>query len=147
MAEEWNSLGELIDPALMPLTRIVNSALDGVAGQSDAVLAEVFNYVGSDLLFYRAGEPPPLVEAQTKAWDPVLDWCRETFGVRFVLAEGLIHVAQPAPMLEAMRRAIADAVGEGPGALFRIAALNVMTTPDRFGATGSGCPARRDDRR
>jgi chaperone required for assembly of F1-ATPase len=30
LANEWAAVGEIIDPALMPLTRLVNSAIDGV---------------------------------------------------------------------------------------------------------------------
>ena len=128
VADEWNDLGATIDPAAMPLTRIVNAAIDGVAGQMHEVTAEIVSYIGSDLLIYRAGGPAQLVDAQAACWDPVLDWCRQTYGVRFVLAEGLMPVAQPPETLAAMRRAVLDAVDEGAGTPFRLAALNVMTT-------------------
>ena len=128
VADEWNGLDAVIDPAAMPLTRIVNAAIDGVAGQMDEVLAEIVNYVGSDLLIYRAGEPAQLATAQAARWDPVLQWCRQTYGVHFVLAEGLMPVAQPPETLAAMRRAIAQAIGDGLSAPFRLAALDVMTT-------------------
>ena len=36
MADEWSAQGETIDPSAMPLTRIVNSAIDGVACRLDA---------------------------------------------------------------------------------------------------------------
>ncbi len=128
LATEWNDLGETIEPGKMPLTRIVNAAIDGVAGNAAAVLDEVVNYAGSDLLFYRAAEPEPLVAEQAEAWDPVLDWCRDEYGARFVLGEGVVPLAQPAATLSILRQAFAEAVGEGPGAPFRLTALNVMTT-------------------
>lgn len=128
LAAEWNRLGETIDPALMPLTRIVNAALDGVAGQDRAVFDEVAAYVGSDLLLYRAAEPEALEAEQARSWDPVLDWCREAFGARFILAQGVMHVAQPAASLSIMRQALAEAIGEGRGAVLRLTALSVMTT-------------------
>ena len=31
-AGEWNDVGEYIDPAIMPVTRIVNTAIDGISG-------------------------------------------------------------------------------------------------------------------
>ena len=39
-------------------------------------------------VFYRAEAPEGLVARQAQAWDPVLDWARETLGARFVLARG-----------------------------------------------------------
>ncbi len=128
VAAEWNALGDVIDPGLLPLTRIVNAAIDGVVAEAAAVEAEITHYVGTDLLLYRAGEPEPLVAAQAQAWDPILDWCRHEFGARFFLAEGIMHVEQPAATLSVMARVIADAVGQGPGGPLRVAALSVMTT-------------------
>jgi len=72
IAEEWAAQEEKIDPATMPLTRIVNSALDGVATQMDAVREEIVRYAGSDLICYRAGEPASLVERQETAWAPLV---------------------------------------------------------------------------
>ena len=128
MADEWEAQGEFIDPAAMPLTRIVNSALDGVAREMAATLDEVVKYAGSDLLFYRAGDPASLVAEQAAAWDPVLDWLRERHGARFVLSEGITFVAQPEASLAAVRRALEAFVGEGEAAPLRLAGLHVMTT-------------------
>jgi len=123
VAEEWRSLGDVVDPAGMPFTRIVNSAIDGVAREMEAVAADCVKYAGSDLLCYRAGDPERLVARQNETWNPVLDWMHERFGARFVLAEGVMFCAQPEPTLDAVRDEVA-AVG-GPLAL---AALHVMTT-------------------
>jgi chaperone required for assembly of F1-ATPase len=123
LAEEWNRQGSEIDPRAMPLTRIVNSALDGVAPRREAVIADIAKYAGSDLVCYRAGEPERLVEAQAAAWDPVLAWAREALGARFVLGEGVVHVEQPVAALDAVRARL-----EGIASPFRLAALHVMTT-------------------
>jgi chaperone required for assembly of F1-ATPase len=123
IAAEWEAQGEFIDPATMPLTRIVNSALDGVAQEIDAVRAEVVKYAGSDLLCYRAGDPASLVAEQSAAWDPVLDWARAQWGVRFVLAEGVMFVDQPAAALDAVRQAVDKVTAPLP-----LAGLHVMTT-------------------
>ena len=128
VADEWNKLGEVVDPAEMPLTRIVNSSIDGVADQFDAVFDEVAGYAASDLLVYRAAEPARLVEAQSAAWDPVLDLFRSEHGARFILAQGVMHVAQPPATLSLIRQALAEAVGQGAPAPFRLACLNLMTT-------------------
>src|SRR4051812_18368604 len=57
MAAEWNAQGEFVNPATMPLTRLVNSAIDGVSREMDAVRAEIVRYAGTDLLCYRADGP------------------------------------------------------------------------------------------
>ncbi len=123
LAEEWGAQEDVIDPARMPLTRLVNSALDGVAERREAVVDDLAAYAGTDLVVYRAGDPARLVAAQAAAWDPVLDWAHETLSARFMLSEGVMHVTQPAESLAAIRRAI-EAV-ESPTAL---AGLHSMTT-------------------
>ena len=57
VAEEWHAQTELIDPTRMPLTRILNAALDGVAAAMDAVATEIVSYAGTDLVCYRAEGP------------------------------------------------------------------------------------------
>jgi chaperone required for assembly of F1-ATPase len=123
LAGEWGAQGAEIDPSTMPITRIVNSAIDGVAPRRAEVVDDLVRYSGSDLTCYRAGEPDRLVRAQDAAWGPVLDWAKETHGARFNLAEGVIHVAQPEEAVAAIRRAV-DRI-DSP---FGLAALHVMTT-------------------
>ena len=123
LAGEWNAQGDFIDPASMPLTRIVNSALDGVVREMEEVRAEIVKYAGSDLLCYRAGEPTSLVEAQARAWDPILAWAREELGARFICAEGVIFAAQPEPAIAAVARQVGQVTSP-----LALAALSVMTT-------------------
>ncbi len=123
VAEEWQGQGGEIDPSTMPVTRIVNSAIDGVAPRKAEVVDDLVRYAGSDLVYYRAGEPERLAKSQDDAWSPVLDWAKETHGARFTLGEGVMHVAQPEEAVAAIRRAI-----EQIGSPFALAALHVMTT-------------------
>ena len=120
VAAEWNAQKDEIDPARMPLTRLANAVIDAVAEKPDAVAAEVEKYLGSDLLFYRAEAPAGLIERQGQAWDPVLAWARDAFGARFVLAQGVVHVAQPSEAIAAVRAAI-------PNELWRLGALSSIT--------------------
>ena len=120
IAAEWN---RQVDPATMPLTKLANTVIDGVAIQADGVRDEIVRYAGSDLVFYRAGEPDALVSVQSAAWDPVLAWAREALGARFVLSEGVMFVEQSAAALAQVRSALPGA--EKP---FRLAALHVLTT-------------------
>ncbi len=128
IAGEWAAQGETIDPATMPLTKLVNSALDGVADHMAEAEAEVVKYGGSDMLCYRAGEPESLAAAQAAAWDPLLAFARDKLGARLALAEGVMFAAQPEESRAALARAVRAYVGEGPGAPLRLAALHVMTT-------------------
>ena len=95
IAAEWDAQGERIDPAAMPLTRLANTIIDGVAPNPEPLRQEIANYLGSDLVCYRAATPEGLVARQAQHWDPVLAWAREAHGARFVLSEGVIFVAQP----------------------------------------------------
>jgi chaperone required for assembly of F1-ATPase len=106
----------------MPLTKLANSAIDGVMDRLADVRAEIVKYAGSDLLCYRADTPPELVRRQQEAWDPVLAWASEVFGARFTVAQGIMPVAQPEP-----GRAAVGAVLERYEA-FPVAGLHVMTT-------------------
>jgi chaperone required for assembly of F1-ATPase len=128
IAAEWAKQGAAIDPATMPLTKLVNSALDGAATQMAEVEAEVAKYAASDLICYRAGEPESLAAAQSAAWDPLVAFARDRLGARLALAEGVMFIEQPQAALDAIARALRAYVGEGAGAPARLAALSVMTT-------------------
>ncbi len=123
VAGEWNAQIEVINPHLMPATRIVNTALDGVSTMMPEVAAEIAAFAGSDLVCYRAADPVGLVELQALHWNPVTDWAMDHLGAHFVLAEGIVHANQNS---EALAR-ISSAVGIycDPIAL---ACLHVMTT-------------------
>lgn len=123
LVAEWAAQATHIDPATMPMTRIVNAAIDGVAGEMEAVRAEIVKFAGSDLICYRAREPTALVEMESAAWDPVLAWARDTLGAQFAAAQGITFVSQP----EAAVAVIAEAVAavRQPIAL---ACLHTMTT-------------------
>lgn len=108
MAVEWNAQREVIDPATMPLTRLANAIIDGVATAPFPVAEEIAKYVASDLLFYRVAHPLELRDRQARYWDPILVWARETLGADFKLGEGIIHVAQPEAAVAAARAAFPD---------------------------------------
>jgi chaperone required for assembly of F1-ATPase len=120
-AAEWNALPEFIDPARMPLTRLANTIIDGVAAAPDAVTAEVAKYLGSDLLFYRAAGPERLVARQQQHWDPVLEWAQTALGARFLTGTGVMPLLQPEQALAAARAAI-------PREPWRLGAVHAVTT-------------------
>lgn len=122
LAAEWEAQRDLIEPGTMPLTRLVNSALDGVTGRETEVRADIAKYAASDLLCYRADGPAELVRRQADAWDPVLSWTRDALGAPFALGQGIVPVVQSQEASAAIERALAqlDALS--------LAAHHVMTT-------------------
>jgi chaperone required for assembly of F1-ATPase len=121
IAEEWRVQTDVIDPAVMPLTRISNSVIDAVVGRRAEVAADIRKYLGSDLVCYRADQPVGLIARQSAHWDPVIAWARDALGARFVLTTGITHVAQPDEAIAAAARAIPD----DP---WRLGAISVVTT-------------------
>ena len=121
MAAEWAAQHENIDPLTMPLTRFANTVVDAVADRVGAVADDVAKYLGTDLLFYRAGHPEALVAREAAHWDPVVYWAAEALGAHFILAEGIVHVRQPDAAIAAARAVFPD----DP---WSIAALHVVTT-------------------
>jgi len=121
IAAEWEAQQDVIDPASMPLTRLANSVIDGVAPRAAEVADDVVKYLGTDALFYRADHPQALVARQAEHWDPVLFWAADELGAHFILAEGIMHVRQPDAAIAAARAVL-------PADPWRLGALHVVTT-------------------
>ncbi|TIT68280.1 MAG: ATPase [Mesorhizobium sp.] len=123
VAGEFAEQGETINPVTMPVMRLVNTAIDGVASDPQAVLEDILRFASSDLLCYRADAPQGLVERQNEQWDPVIDWARASLGVRFNLPEGIIHVEQPRETIAVLGSHLAQRAQP-----LRLAAIHVMTS-------------------
>ncbi len=123
LAAEWAAQAEIIDAATMPLTRLVNVALDRVPLAMDETRAEIASYAGNDLLFYRADAPEMLVARQIALWDPPLVWAARRFGAPFRTSVGILHVPQETAALAAIADSLA-AIGDP----LQLAALHVVTT-------------------
>jgi chaperone required for assembly of F1-ATPase len=95
IAGEWAAQVRRIDPRSMPLTRLANTAIDGVRGREETVRSAIVAYGTSDLLCYRAAGPEALARRQSAAWDGVLAWAGEALGVRLRVGAGLMPIAQP----------------------------------------------------
>jgi chaperone required for assembly of F1-ATPase len=121
MADEWQAQREFVNPTLMPLTRLANSIIDGVADVPERVAAEIEKYLASDLLFYRADAPEGLVARQADAWDPIMAWARDELDAGFVHTRGITFVRQPEHAIAAARAAL-------PSDPWRLGAVHVITT-------------------
>jgi chaperone required for assembly of F1-ATPase len=106
LAAEWDGQADVVDPARMPLTRLANTIIDGVAAAVSDVAAEIEKYLGSDLVCYRAEAPDRLVVRQAHQWDPILAFAREQLGAQFEITYGVRFVAQSADAIAAARQVI-----------------------------------------
>ena len=127
MAEEWSAQGEFINPATMPMVRLINSAIESGEQSIPAFREEIIKFAAGDLMLYRAESPQELVSEQELAWDNALVILARHFGVAFEPTTGILHQAQPQATLDRLAESL---VGEN---LFTLTALVSIT-----GLTGSG---------
>ena len=90
----------------MPLTKLANTAIDGVAPRREEVVAEIAAFAKHDHLCYRTDKPAELLRRQSEAWDPLLDWAAERYGAPLMTVEGITSVAQPESSIVALRKAV-----------------------------------------
>jgi chaperone required for assembly of F1-ATPase len=106
IADEWDAQGEEVNPQTMPFTRSANAAIDKVVHQHAEVADMLAAYGDSDLLCYRAEGPAELVQRQADEWDPALDWAADQLGVRLLVRDGIVHIAQPDKALATLAKQV-----------------------------------------
>lgn len=106
IAAEWAAQDKLVRPETMPLTQLLNTALDRVPGRRAEIVAEIAAYAETDLVLHRAESEPLLAARQAAAWDPVLDWLAERHGARLRPTRGLSVAAQPEAALDRIAAAV-----------------------------------------
>jgi chaperone required for assembly of F1-ATPase len=119
---EWQAQGDRVDPRTMPMTGLANAAIDRVAPDPASFVAMLAPYAETDVLCYRAEEPPLLAEREAAAWDPLLAWARTRYDVAFELATGIVH--RPQPESTVRRLAVALAARDP----FALAAMSPLVT-------------------
>ena len=107
IAEEWRAVGETIDPRAMPLTGLANAAIDRIAPDPTLFAVELAKFGESDLLYYRADTPEPLVARQAALWDPLLDWARARYDAHFETVAGVTFRPQPEATVARLAEAVA----------------------------------------
>lgn len=106
IADEWRAVEGNVDPRAMPLTGLANAAIDRIESARTDFAAGLAKYGESDLLYYRAETPPPLIERQCAAWDPLLDWARTRYDIHFEPTAGIVHRPQPPATLARLSEAV-----------------------------------------
>lgn len=106
IAAEWEAQDDEIDPQTLRLTRLSNSAIDRVVAHRVEVVAEISGFADTDLVCYRADQPDELIRRQAEAWDPLIGWAGERYGMAFDVTDGLMPIPQSAECLSRARHAV-----------------------------------------
>jgi chaperone required for assembly of F1-ATPase len=122
MAAEWKAQQGEIRRETMPLTRLAGTTIDRNSTERAAIVRQVADYAGTDLVCYRATHPPALAARQQMVWQPLIDWATERYAAPLVVTNGVIPTGQPAASLAAF----ADAVAAHDD--FSLTALHAATT-------------------
>lgn len=101
LAEEWMAQADHIDPSTMPLTRLVNVAIDRTPAAREEMAAEIAKYAETDLVCHLAETPAELRERQEAGWRPLREWAGRELDIVLVPVEGIIASPQPAASLQA----------------------------------------------
>ena len=101
LAGEWEAQGERINPSLMPITRLINVAVEQTPERRQDLIAEARRYAETDLLCYRAPQPRMLKERQAEAWDEWREWGAAQ-GVDLKTTESLNAISQEEASLRAV---------------------------------------------
>jgi chaperone required for assembly of F1-ATPase len=121
VAAEWRAQGERVRPLTMPLTQLLNTALDRMEEPRvrAGAVAEIAAYFETDLVCFRAEHPRTLAARQAAAWQPLVDWITERYGARLAVTGSLAPPRHPPEALGHLAEAI------GSADRMRLAALHV----------------------
>lgn len=103
IAAEWDGAGQEVIFADMPLTRLAFTAIDRAETAREGLAEELARFGGRDVLCHRAGAPAVLVAAESRTWDPWLQWGERALGVRLERRLDLDATPQPVASLERLK--------------------------------------------
>ena len=122
VAGEWRAQDVEIKPETMRLSGLANAAIDLIAPDTKGYAAGLAVYAESDLLCYRADDPPALLARYEAEWEPLLAWAQARYDVTFTRVSGIMHQPQPRETLARL----AVAISSYPA--FALAALSQIVT-------------------
>ncbi len=122
LVAEWSAQADDILPASMPFNQLANSAVDLTAANRAQVIETLSGYVNADLICYRAERPDDLVLAQSRHWQPLVNWMQGRFEVALAVTTGLEQTPQD-PALERAVRARLEGLNN-----FELTGVNELTT-------------------
>ena len=90
VALEWDSIGELIEPHLMPMMTAVSTITDHMPKNRALYYEELMKYLDTDTICIRVpAREKELHELQTETWDPLIEWMSATLECRLGTTEAL----------------------------------------------------------
>jgi chaperone required for assembly of F1-ATPase len=104
IAAEWMAQENEVDPTTMPATRMVNSVIDKVSINADAIIEMLAEYAGTDLLCYRSISPQGLIDEQARLWDPLLQWSADVLNAPMNVTSGVMFTAQNDASVDVFRK-------------------------------------------
>jgi len=105
IAAEWDGQKEHIDPATMPVMRLISTCVDKVADGRGALIETLMSHADADVICYRADHPADLTKRQAAAWDPILEWLSTTHAITLRSTSGLMPFSQPVEAKGALQKA------------------------------------------
>jgi len=123
IAQEFGAQQEKIDPTTMPITRLANTVIDGIADNPHPIAEDIMRFIANDFLFYRVDSPLELVEQQRAAFDPILDFVESRFSSHFNITTSIRAIPQPRESLNPIRAYINAIISP-----FVLGALHTVTT-------------------
>lgn len=106
IASEWESQTEEVRPQSMPLTQLLNTAVDRIGRQRQQIVDGVVGYAETDLVCYRAERPIDLARRQAASWQPLLDWAVTHYDAPLRTTTGIMPTQQPREAVRALRSAV-----------------------------------------
>ena len=82
---------------------ILSFGIDKIKKNKNNYLQEIFKYINTDLICYRAEKPDDLVKLQTKMWNPILDRF-EKEDLKFNQFVGVMPRSQPKSSIEKFKK-------------------------------------------
>lgn len=106
-AAEWQAQGDVVRPESMPVTRLVNVAIDHTPRTRERIIESIAGYAATDLVCHRAEAPEALVKRQADRWDPLVGWAATTLNAPLAVVSGVIAAEQPREAREGFEAAAA----------------------------------------
>jgi chaperone required for assembly of F1-ATPase len=122
LAAEWADQGADIDPSGLVQRDMADHAIDVIAADRKAVIADLRRYAETDTLCYRADPDEPLHARQIELWEPPLKAAEARWDVHFQRISGVIPQPQPGATLARLEAVLAARDD------FALAALTPLTT-------------------
>ena len=138
---EWAEQGPELHVPSMRLTKLATASVDLRPDGRRPAERQVLDYLGTDMLCYRASHPGGLVSRQQAVWQPWLDWLERAFDVRLPVVQGVLPqeidpeaLARLRPVVEGLddwRLVAAHAAVTGTGSLvLGLAMTDAVLQPD-----------------